>query len=35
MWNLKRNDTDDLSYKTEELTDLRNELVVLHIHFYI
>ena len=35
MWNLKRNDTDDLSYKTEKLTDLRNELVVLHIPFYI
>ena len=26
MWNLKRNDTNELSYKTE--TDLENELIV-------
>ena len=26
-WNLKRNDTNELTYKTEILTDLENELV--------
>ena len=28
MWNLKRNDTNELIYKTERLTDLENELMV-------
>ena len=28
MWNLKRNDTNEFTYKTERLTDLENELMV-------
>ena len=28
MWNLKRNDTNELIYKAERLTDLENELMV-------
>ena len=28
MWDLKRNDIYELTYKTERLTDLENELVV-------
>ena len=28
MWNLKKNDTNELIYKTETLTDLENELMV-------
>jgi len=28
MWNLKRNATNELIYKTERLTDLENELMV-------
>ena len=28
MWTLKRNDTNELIYKTERLTDLENELMV-------
>ena len=28
MWNLKRNDTNEVTYKTERLTDLENELTV-------
>ena len=28
MWNLKRNDTNELSYKTKILTDLENKLMV-------
>ena len=27
MWNLKRNDTNECTYKTERLTDLENEMV--------
>jgi len=27
MWNLKRNDTNEHTYKTERLTDLENEMV--------
>ena len=28
MWNLKRNDTNEVTYKTKILTDLDNELLV-------
>ena len=28
MWNLKRNDTNELIYKTNRLTDLENKLMV-------
>ena len=28
MWNLKINDTNELAYKTERLTDLENKLMV-------
>ena len=28
MWNLKRNHTNELIYKTERLTDLENKLMV-------
>ena len=28
MWNVKRNDTDELTYKTERDSDLENELMV-------
>ena len=28
MWNLKRNDTDELTYETKRLTDLENELMI-------
>ena len=28
MQNLKRNDTNELNYKTNRLTDLENELIV-------
>ena len=28
MWNPKRNDTKELTYRTERLTDLENELMV-------
>ena len=28
MWNLKRNDTNELTYETESLTDLENKLMV-------
>ena len=28
MWNLKRNDTNELTYKTKRLTDSENELMV-------
>ena len=28
MWNLKRNDISELTYKTERLTDLESELMV-------
>ena len=29
MWNLKRNDTNELPYKTEKDTDLENKLMVV------
>ena len=29
MWNLKRNDTNKLVYKTERFTDLENKLMVV------
>ena len=28
MWNLKRNDTNELTYKTNKPTDLENELIL-------
>ena len=28
MWNLKRNDANELTYKTQRLTDLENKLMV-------
>ena len=28
MWNLKRNDTKELTYKTNKLTDLEDELMI-------
>ena len=28
MWNLKKNNTNELLYKTKRLTDLENELMV-------
>ena len=28
MWNLKRNDTNELTYKTNRFTDLEKELMV-------
>ena len=29
MWNLKRNDTNELTYKTNRFTDLEKELMVV------
>ena len=28
IWNLRRNDTNELTYKTERLKDLENELMI-------
>ena len=33
-WNLKRNDTNELTYKTERLTDLENKFTVTCTHYY-
>ena len=35
MWNLKRNDTNEFTYKTERLTDLENELMVAEGNGYL
>ena len=29
MWYLRKNDTNELAYKTKRLTDLKNELMVV------
>ena len=35
MWDLKRNDTNELTYKTKRLTDLENKLMVACTYCYV